>query len=77
MNEHDATKDTSGVQGEGNYDAAREYNERTRRFVESGRVGEAAQEAEPRSPEEAEELKEAEEAGKRRAKDRPQDPAPD
>ena len=32
------SKQKPGVQGEGNYDAAREYNERTRRFVKSGRV---------------------------------------
>jgi hypothetical protein len=73
----DKSKQTDGVQGEGNYEAAREYNERTRRFIDSGRVDEAAREAEPDNAEEAKELKEAEEAGKRRAKKQPADPAPD
>jgi len=39
--------DSAGVnEGEGNRTAAREYNERTRRFVESGQVNEKAKEAE-------------------------------
>lgn len=73
----DKSKQSGGVQREGNYEAAREYNERIRRFIDSGRVDEAAREAEPRDAEEAEELKEAETAGKRRAKKQKQDPAPE
>ncbi len=61
------------VQGEGNYTAAREYDEAQRKFVESGRVEDAAHKAAPKSPEEAEEMKRAEQEGKRHAKE--EDPA--
>jgi len=77
MEKRSTTQQTNRVQGEGNYDAAREYNKHTRRFVKSGRVSETAREAEPKTAEEAKELRDAEEAGKSRAKGRPQDPAPD
>lgn len=77
MEKRNTTQQKNRVQGEGNYDAAREYNKRTRRFVKSGRVGEATQKAAPRTADEAAELKKAEEADKSRAKDGSQDPAPD
>ena len=54
--------------GEGNYKASKEYNDKTKKFVESGKVDEAARNAEPRSQQEASELREAEEAGKSHAK---------
>ena len=66
-NQPPATK-TSGVQGEGNYAAAREFDEAERRFVASGKVPAAAAAAAPRSDAEEREMIEAEEAGKRRAK---------
>ena len=53
-----------GVQGEGNYDAAREYDEAQRKFVESGRVDEAARAAAPKSPQEEREMQDAEREGK-------------
>lgn len=56
------------VHGEGNYEASREYNRATKKFVESGRVEEAARDAQPRSPEEAREMREAEQAALLRAK---------
>ncbi len=56
------------VHGEGNYEATRQYNEATKKFVESGRVDEAAREAAPKSPREAVEMKEAEQAALLRAK---------
>lgn len=59
--------------GEGNYRASREYNEATKRFVDEGRVEQAARDAEPADAREADELKRAEAAGKRRAKE--EDPA--
>jgi hypothetical protein len=68
MDKQDMEPAKNEVQGEGDYDAAREYNERTRRFVESGRVDEAAQQAEPSDPEEAAELEDAEQVGKSHAK---------
>jgi len=59
---------TSGVQGEGNYAAAREFNQAEQRFVASGKVPAAAEAAAPKSMAEQQEMVEAEEAGKRRAK---------
>jgi hypothetical protein len=56
------------IQGEGNYDAAREYDEAQEAFVNSGKVDEAAGEAAPRSEEEEREMLEAERIGKSRAR---------
>ncbi len=57
------------VQGEGDYDAARHYNDKTREFAQSGKVDEAARAAEPQTREQAQELERAEAAGKARAKE--------
>ena len=54
--------------GEGNYEATRQYNEATKKFVESGKVEEAAEKAKPRTQQEAKEIKDAERAGKSKAK---------
>ena len=59
--------------GEGDRESDRNYRERTKEFVESGKVEEKAEQAKPADDEEAEALKKAEEAGKRRAKEK--DPA--
>ena len=59
--------------GEGNYKASREYNEATKKFVESGRVEQAAQDAQPESEVEALEMANAVAEGRRRAKE--EDPA--
>jgi hypothetical protein len=64
---------TDRVQGEGNYDAAREYDEAQRKFVESGKVDAAARAAKPNSEAEEREMEEAERTGKSRAKE--EDPA--
>ena len=56
------------MQGEGNRDAAREYNESQREFVQSGQVDEAAREAEPRSEEERREMERAEREGRSHAR---------
>ena len=61
------------VHGEGNYAASRDYNERTKRFVESGQVEQAAREAAPDSEAEALQMAAAEAEGKRHAKE--EDPA--
>jgi len=61
------------VHGEGNYAASRDYNERTKRFIESGQVDEAAHAAEPGSEAEALQMAAAEAEGKRHAKE--EDPA--
>jgi hypothetical protein len=55
--------------GEGNYKATKQYNEATKKFVESGKVEDAARDAEPRNQQEAREMKDAEQTGKSHAKD--------
>ena len=57
------------VQGEGNYEAAREFNAAQRRFVESGKVPAAARGAAPKNDAERQQLQDAEEEAKRRAKE--------
>ena len=63
------TKDN--VHGEGNYEATRQYNEATKKFIESGKVEQAARDAAPRDRGEAAEMKQAEQAALLRAKDAP------
>jgi hypothetical protein len=67
-----ATKEDR-IQGEGDYQSAREFNELERKFVASGRVAAAARDAAPTSESERQEMLEAEQQGKRRAKG--EDPA--
>ena len=68
--EEQERKDTSHdqVEGEGSYSGTKDYNERTKRFIESGKVEEAARNAEPKSEEEKREMEEAERIGKARSK---------
>jgi hypothetical protein len=66
----DETEKRRKVQGEGDKAAARDYNEATRQFVESGRVEDAAGRA---GDQDAKEAERAEEAGLERAKEK--DPA--
>jgi len=61
------------VEGEGSYSGTKDYNERQRKFVESGKVDEAAREAEPQSEQEKHEMQKAERIGKQHAKE--EDPA--
>jgi len=56
------------VEGEGSYSGTKDYNERTRRFVKSGRVGAAARRAAPKSKGEAQAMRKAESVGRSRAK---------
>ena len=62
------SKKPSGVQGEGDYASAREFNKAEKQFVASGKVPAAAKAAAPKSEAEQQEMIRAEEAGKRRAK---------
>lgn len=62
-----------GVEGEGSYTGSKDYNERTKKFVQSGKVEQAARDAEPNNEQEAAEMKKAERAGRSHAKD--EDPA--
>ena len=59
------------VYGEGNYEATRQYNAATKKFVQSGRVEQSARDAAPRSQQEAQEMKDAEQAALLRAKVKP------
>ena len=61
------------LQGEGNYDAAKEFDEAEKKFVDSGKVDQAARDAETKDEKEKEEMERAEEEGRRHAKD--EDPA--
>jgi hypothetical protein len=56
------------VHGEGNYQASREYDERTKDYLQSADVDKDAHDAAPRDESEARELKKAEEQGKQHAK---------
>ena len=58
----------NGVEGEGSYSGSKDYNERTKKFVDSGKVEQAAQDAEPKSEEEKHAMQKAERIGKQRAK---------
>lgn len=57
------------VYGEGNYEATHQYNAATKKFLQSGRVEQAARNAEPRTPQEAAVMQEAEKAGLMRHRD--------
>jgi hypothetical protein len=57
-----------GVEGEGSYSGTKDYNERTKKFVQSGKVDKAAHDAEPKSEQEKQAMQKAERIGKQRAK---------
>ncbi len=56
------------VQGEGDYKAARHYNEGVKRFVADHDIADAARAAEPATPAEARELEDAERKGLERSR---------
>ena len=56
------------VEGEGSYSATKDYNQRTKKFIDSGKVELAAEDAKPDSEQEAEEMRKAERTGKQKAK---------
>ena len=66
-------KDKQGVEGEGSYSGTKDYNKRTQKFIDSGKVDEAAREAEPKSEQEKHAMQKAERIGKSHAKE--EDPA--
>ena len=66
-------KNDDKVEGEGSYSGTKDYNERTKKFVQSGKVDQAAHDAEPKSEEEKHQMQKAERIGKDRAKG--EDPA--
>lgn len=61
------------VEGEGSYTGSKDYNQRTKKFVDAGKVDDAARKAEPGTEEERQAMHKAERLGKQRAKD--EDPA--
>jgi hypothetical protein len=61
------------VEGEGSYTGTKDYNQRTRKFIDAGKVEDAARNAEPKSEEEKRAMEKAERAGKEHAKG--EDPA--
>jgi len=61
----------STVQGEGDYDSARKYNEHAQAFAKSGKVEQAAQEAAPRNAQEQAAMRKAESEGRSHAKGGP------
>lgn len=56
------------MQGEGNYTAAKEYDDATSSFVKSGKVDKAARDAKPTNTQEEREMLEAEGRGRARGK---------
>ena len=56
------------VEGEGSYSGTKDYNERTKRFIKSGKVGAAARKAAPKSKAEAHAMQKAERIGRSKAK---------
>ena len=61
------------VEGEGSYSGTQDYNERTRKFMEQGKVDEAARRAAPQGEQDKQSMQKAERLGKQRAKG--EDPA--
>lgn len=57
------------VQGEGNYDAAEHYREKTEEFIDSGKVERQQEDLANIGDSEEKDLEKAEEAGKERAKE--------
>lgn len=60
-------------QGEGDYEAARHYREKTEEFVDKGKVEQQTEDRRAADPAEKEALERAEKAGEERAKEK--DPA--
>jgi hypothetical protein len=59
----------SKIQGEGDHESARRFNEKSRKFVETHDVDKLGHDAEPDSDEEEIGMEDAEEEGKSRAKE--------
>jgi hypothetical protein len=66
-------KDKDQVEGEGSYTGSKDYNERTKKFIDSGKVDQAARDAEPKTEEEKHAMQKSERIGKAKAKG--EDPA--
>jgi len=56
------------VEGEGSYTGTKDYNQRTKKFIDSGKVEQAAEDAKPKNEREAREMQKAERIGRQKAK---------
>ena len=65
--------DKQKVEGEGSYSGTRDYNRRTQKFIESGKVKAAARKAAPKNEAEKHAMQKAERIGRQHAKE--EDPA--
>ena len=65
--------DKQKVEGEGSYSGTKDYNDRTQKFIDSGKVKDAARKAEPKNEEEKHAMQKAERLGREHAKE--EDPA--
>lgn len=68
MSKQPQSQSKTDMQGEGNYTAAKEYDDATTKFAQSGKVDQAAKAAKPKNPQEEQEMIEAEAKGRARAK---------
>lgn len=73
MQDKERKGNSHDVEGEGSYSGTKDYNQRTKKFIDAGKVEEAAREAAPQSEEEKHAMQKAERLGKERAKG--EDPA--
>lgn len=60
--------DRPNIQGEGDYESGKRYDEATKRFVEQGKVGPAAEKARTDDPAELADLERSEREGRERAR---------
>lgn len=60
--------DKPKVEGEGSYSGTKDYNQRTQKFIDAGKVKDAARKAEPQNEEEKHAMQKAERLGRERAK---------
>lgn len=71
------TPEQGNVQGEGDYQSARRFNDKERTFVRSHDTDELAEKATPENAEQASEMERAEREGKARGHPDPQDEMPE
>ena len=69
----EGAKHNDEVEGEGSYSGSKAYNERTKKFVDSGKVEQAARDAKPKTSDEEHAMQKAERIGKEHSKG--EDPA--
>ncbi len=68
QNGKDGRTPDADIQGEGNYDAARRYDQSAEKFAKSGQVEQAARDAAPKTEQDRQALTDAEAQGKQHAK---------